>query len=241
MDRVVLADESGRPLAVLEVERPTDVKEREAEQCFAHGGRQPGVAGSTSKSRSTSRAASPSSSERSRRFPSCRDPADTRRVAARGLKRVVGFQTRNPIHRRTSTSPRRRSRPSRPPDHPLVGETKSDDVRRDPRRVLSRPRRQLLTPRTVSSVAFQRQCARRPREAVWHAICRKNYGCSHSSSARPCRRGDNTAPTRAHDLRRLRATSSHRADVFEHAVYCKRCEAMVSPKTCPHGGDDTSS
>ena len=112
------------------------------------------------------------------------DPEQTRAAfAERGWKRVVGFQTRNPIHRAHEYVTKAALEIV---DgiliHPLVGETKGDDVpaavRVDCYHVAAR---QLLPGRTA-------RCSRRfpaamryggPREAVWHAICRKNYGCSH--------------------------------------------------------------
>jgi ATP sulfurylase len=136
-------------VAVLEVEETIEYdKEREAERCFrttdeAH----PGVARLYAQ-KPLYLAGKVTVFERaSRRSRARARPADTRaRFAERGWKRVVGFQTRNPIHRAHEYLTKGALETV---DglliHPLVGETKSDDVPgRDARRVLPRPRRELL-------------------------------------------------------------------------------------------------
>ncbi len=247
-DRVALADESGRPLAVLEVEEtfPYD-KELEAAQCFrttddAH----PGVARLFAQKplylagRVTvfDRAQPP--------FPElARDPSDTRaEFARRGWRRVVGFQTRNPIHRAheylTKTA-------LETVDglliHPLVGDTKSDDVPAATRVECYRVLVDHYYPgdRVVVSAFPAAMRYAGPREAIWHAICRKNYGCSHFIVGRDhAGVGDYYGSYDAQHI--FEELEPHELDIepmfFEHAVYCKVCEAMVSPKTCPHGGDD---
>ncbi|HEX2288550.1 MAG TPA: sulfate adenylyltransferase, partial [Gaiellaceae bacterium] len=185
-DRVALADESGRLVAVLEVEETYGYeKQREAEQCFrttddAH----PGVARLYAQKplylagRVTvfGRAEPP--------FPELAlDPAETRaEFEKRGWKRIVGFQTRNPIHRAheylTKTA-------LETVDglliHPLVGDTKQDDVPAKTRVACYRVLVDNYYPadRVVVSAFPAAMRYAGPREAIWHAICRKNYGCSH--------------------------------------------------------------
>jgi sulfate adenylyltransferase len=247
-DRVALADESGRLVAVLEVEETYEYdREREAEQCFrttddAH----PGVARLYGQKplylagRVTvfERAEPP--------FPELAlDPAETRaEFAERGWKRIVGFQTRNPIHRAheylTKTA-------LETVDglliHPLVGDTKSDDVPAKTRVACYEVLLANYYPadRVVLSAFPAAMRYAGPREAIWHAICRKNYGCSHFIVGRDhAGVGDYYGSYDAQLI--FDEFEPHELDIepmfFEHAAYCKVCSAMVSPKTCPHGGDD---
>ena len=132
-DRVSLTDEAGRALAVLDVEGVFEYdKEREAEQCFrttesAH----PGVA-RLYEQKPLYLAGRVTVFDRLQPpYPELAfDPADARRTfAERGWRRVVGFQTRNPIHRAHEYLTKVALETV---DglliHPLVGETKSDDV-----------------------------------------------------------------------------------------------------------------
>jgi sulfate adenylyltransferase len=247
-DRVVLADDSGRPMAVLEVEEAFEYdREREAERCFGTTGTaHPGVARLFAQ-KPVYLAGRVTVFERARPpFPELAlDPRGTRaEFERRGWKRIVGFQTRNPIHRAheylTKTA-------LETVDglliHPLVGDTKSDDVpaatRVDCYRVLLD--NYYPADRVVLSAFPAAMRYAGPREAIWHAICRKNYGCSHFIVGRDhAGVGDYYGSYDAQLI--FDDFEPHELDIepmfFEHAVYCKVCEAMVSPKTCPHGGDD---
>jgi sulfate adenylyltransferase len=243
-DRVVLAADSGRPLAVLEVEEAFEYdKEREAEQCFrttddAH----PGVARLydqkplylAGRVKVFERAQPP--------FPElASDPADTRaEFARRGWRRVVGFQTRNPIHRAheylTKTA-------LETVDglliHPLVGDTKSDDVPAATRVECYRVLLDGYYPldRVVLSAFPAAMRYAGPREAIWHAICRKNYGCSHFIVGRDhAGVGDYYGTYDAQLI--FDEFEPHELDIepmfFEHSFWCKACGSMASAKTCPH-------
>src|SRR2546422_224549 len=185
-DEVALTDEAGRALAVLEVDEVYEYdREREAERCFrttdeAH----PGVARLYAQKPLYLAGRVTVFQRVPPEYPELAlDPAETRRTfAERGWKRVVGFQTRNPIHRAHEYLTKGALETV---DgllvHPLIGETKSDDV---PAEVRIACYRVLLDnyypPGRVVLAAFP--AAMRyagPREAIWHAICRKNYGCSH--------------------------------------------------------------
>jgi sulfate adenylyltransferase len=246
-DRVALADE-GRLIATLEVEGvfPYD-KEREAERCFrTTDAEHPGVARLYAQKdlylagRVTVFERTPPA------YPELAlDPADTRaRFAERGWRRVVGFQTRNPIHRAHEYLTKGALETV---DglliHPLVGETKSDDV---PAEVRIECYHVLLdgyypADRVVLSAFPAAMRYAGPREAIWHAICRKNYGCSHFIVGRD-HAGVGTYYGTYDAQLIFDEFAAHELDIepmfFEHAFWCRACGQMATPKTCPHPGDE---
>jgi sulfate adenylyltransferase len=247
-DEVALTDEAGNPFAVLEMDEVYEYdKEREARNAFrttdeAH----PGVARLYAQ-KPLYLAGKVTVFERAQpAFPELAlDPAETRAAfAERGWKRVVGFQTRNPIHRAHEYLTKGALETV---DglliHPLVGDTKSDDVPAATRVECYRVLLENYYPqgRVVLSAFPAAMRYAGPREAIWHAICRKNYGCSHFIVGRDhAGVGDYYGTYDAQMI--FDEFEPHELDIepmfFEHAFWCKVCGQMATPKTCPHGGDD---
>ncbi|MGQ9672050.1 MAG: sulfate adenylyltransferase [Candidatus Aminicenantales bacterium] len=166
-------------------------------------------------------------------------PRETRLLfREKGWKSVVGFQTRNTPHigheyvQKTALTFT---------DgifvNPVIGRKKKGDFKDE---VILAAYEELikhyyLRERAVMAILQMEMRYAGPREAIFHAIIRKNFGCTHIIIGRDhAGVGTYYPPYAAQDIFEEFPDLGIVPLFFKSFFYCRRCQAVVNEKTCPH-------
>lgn len=172
-------------------------------------------------------------------------PAETRALfAAKGWSKVAAFQTRNPMHRSHEYLAKVAIEVC---DglliHQVLGALKPGDIPAEVRtRAINALVENYFAPGACVQAGYPIEMRYAgPREALLHALIRQNFGCSHMIIGRDhAGVGDYYGPFDAHRIFDALPDGSLVIQPLkmDETFYCRRCDGVVSARTCPHGKED---
>ena len=245
---VTLVNEDGEPVGELTVEDVFQVESADLAKVFgtdemAH----PGVRKEAERSRWRVGGAVRLLKRFPFTFPDLNlSPAETRALfKAKGWQTVVGFQTRNPIHRAHEYLQRVGMEFA---DgifvQPLIGWKKADDF--SPLAVVAAYRAMFeqFYPQAHAALGLLSTPMRYagPREAVFHALIRRNHGCTHFIVGR-----DHAGVGNYYGMYQAQELCATFDDLgitvlpLRGPFYCSKCDGIVTDKSCSHGDDEVLS
>jgi len=187
-----------------------------------------------------------SEGEISRQFPDLYlTPAQSRAAFAdKGWQKVAAFQTRNPMHRSHEYLTKIAIEIT---DgvfiHQVLGALKPGDIPADVRtRAIQAMIDHYFVPGTVIQAGYPIEMRYAgPREALFHALIRQNFGCSHLIVGRDhAGVGDYYGPFDAHQIFDDIPAGSLQTEALKIDItfFCRKCDGMATARTCPHGKED---